>query len=321
MAWEIQRLHANQTFSIGVEPAEAVLRTQFMVLQNDPGHNGSNEDGWTIWTYIKAQAPPFNAIESIGMRMAAAFFDIGLAQMIVTDIDVASHPNKNNCYFVTQTSKAVLVGESPYRGLKISYQSSNRVVQQYIRPSAGYTNGNPAGSFPVGGNVVWPPTDLISNGTITNVMGNPIQYAVRQRIIRLEYLSHEPNAAIGYTNVPANPLLYVNHRNSDNFLGSPPGEILFQSYEQRYLSDQVKMDIYTFVDDAWLHLEQMPIRNPVDGSIWNDSTQSIGGSPVKVSGRAVWFQPYEKTSAFSTPGNILPTQILSLASNPAPVWQ
>ena len=320
MAWEIQRLHANQTFSIGVEPAESVLRTQFMVLQNTLNHDGSGEDGWTIWKLIKAQAAPFTAIESIGMRLAVSSVDAGLAQMIVTDIDVAAHPNKNNCYIVTQTAKATLVGESPYRGLKITYQSNSRNAAQYIRPKAGFTSGSPAGSFPVGGNVTWPPSNLISNGSATNVMGNPIQYAVRQRIIRLEFLVHEPATGIGYTNVPVNPLSFINKRNSDNFLGAVPGQILFQSYEERYVSDQMKMDIYTFVDDEWFHLEQMVLRNPADGSIWNDSSQSLGGSTVKVCGRVVWFQPYESTAAFATAGNILPTEILDLASTPAPAW-
>lgn len=318
MAWEIQRLHANQSFSIGVEPTEAVLRTQFMVLQTDPAHNGSGEDGWTIWKLIKAQAAPFNAINSIGERLAVSAVDAGLAQMIVTDIDVSPHPNKNNCYIVTQTAKATLVGETPYRGLKVTYQSNSRNVPQYIRPKAGFIGAG--GSFPTGGNVTWPPTSLISNGLATNVMGNPIQYAVRQRIIRVEFLVHEPATSIGYTNMPLNPLAYINKRNSDNFLGSIPGQILFQSYEERYVSDQMKMDIYTFVDDEWFHLEQMVLRNPVDGSIWNDSSQSLGGSTVKVCGRVVWFQPYESTGAFSTAGNILPTEILDLASAPAPTW-
>jgi hypothetical protein len=320
MAWEITRLHSNQSFSIGLEPAEAVLRTQFMVLQTDPAHDGSAEDGWNVWSSIKSQTAPFNDIESIGKRLAVSAVDVGLTQMIVTDIDVAPHPNKNNCYIVTQTAKAVLVGQAPYRGLKITYQSNIRTVQQYIRPKYGFENASPPGSFPVNGNVTWPPTTLISNGLATNVMGNPIQYGVPQTVVRLEFLVHEPNTGIGYTNVPANPSQYLNYRNSDAFLGVDAGAMLFQSYEQRYVSDQVKMDIYTFVRDDWWHLEQMVLRNPADGSIWNDGTQSLGGSTVKVCGRVVWFQPYESTAAFSTAGNILPTEILNLASTPAPAW-
>ena len=320
MAWEIQRLHANQSFSIGVEPAEAVLRTQFMVLQTDPAHDGSGEDGYNVWKEIKAGTAPFNTIESIGTRLAVAAVDVGLTQMIVTDIDVSPHPNKNNCYIVTQTAKAVLLGESPYRGLKITYQSNIRNVQQYIRPKIGFTGASPAGSFPTNGNVTWPPGSLISNGTVTNIMGNPIQYGVPQTVVRMEFLVHEPNTGIGYTNVPTNPSQYINYRNSDTFLGIAAGAVLFQAYEQRYVSDQVKMDVYTFVRDDWWHLEQMILRNPADGSIWNDSSQSIGGSTVKVCGRAVWFQPYESTAAFATAGNILPTEILSLASTPAPAW-
>jgi hypothetical protein len=320
MAWEVQRLHSNQTFSIGVEPAESVLRTQFLVAQNTLAHDGSGEDGWTIWKLIKAQTAPFNVIEAMGSRLALSSVDVGLAQMIVTDIDVQTHPAKNNCYIVTQTAKAVLLGESPYRGLKISEQSSARPVQQYIRPKPGLTSGSPAGSFPPSGNVTWPPTTLISNGLVTNVMGNPIQFLVRQNIIRLEFLIHEPATSVGYTSFPTNPRSYLYHRNTNVFLGAAAGRILFQSYESRYVSDQVKMDVYTFVDDDWFHLEQMVLRNPVDGSIWNDSTQSLGGSTVKCTARAVWFQPYEPTAAFDTPGVILPTEILNFTASIPPGW-
>ena len=320
MAWEIQRLHSHQSFNIGVEPNEAILRTDFMVAQNTLAHDGSGEDGWDIWKLIKAQAAPFTAIEPIGKRLALQSIDKGLAQMIVTDIEVKTHPHKNNCYIVTQTAKAVLLGESPYRGLKITYQSAGRAVQQYIRPKAGLTSGSPAGSFPPGGNVTWPPTTLISNGLVTNVMGNPIQFLVQQTVIRIEFLVHEPQFSLGYTNFPANPSAYLYTRNANAFLGVDPGKVLFQSYEQRYVSDQVKMDVFTFVADEWFHLEQMVLRNPVDGSIWNDSTQPLGGSTVKCTAKAVWFQPFESTSAFDTPGVVLPTEILNASISPVPAW-
>ncbi len=319
MAWEIQKLHANQSLSIGVEPHEAVLRTQFLIAENNPAHNGTLEGSWNVWNSIKSQVAPFDAIKSIGMRMSTVAADGGLAQFIVTDLDVQPHPAKANCYLVMQTAKATLIGQSPYRGFKMTSQSSNRAVAQYIRPTLGVVGGAPPGSFPPNGASVWPPQNLITNGTVTNGMGNPIQVYVNQIVVRLEFLVMEPNV-IGYTNFPADPQSYINRRNSDNFLGVGPGRILFQSYEERYVADQVKMDTFTFVYDDWYHLEQMPIRNPGDGSVWNDGTYSLGGSSVKGSSKAVWFQPYELTAAFSTAGIVLPTEIISLSNNVLPAW-
>ena len=319
MAWEIQKLHANQSLSIGVEPQEAVLRTQWLIAENDPAYDGTLETSWNVWNSIKSQVAPFDAIKSIGMRMSTVAADGGLAQFIVTDLDVSPHPAKGNCYLVTQTAKGTLLAQSPYRGFKMTTQSSNRVVQQFIRPKDGVTNASPPGSFPVGGNVQWPSATLITNGSITNVMSNPIQFSVSQLVIRIEFLVMEPNV-LGYTSFPQDPLANLNKRNSDTFLGAPAGRILFQSYEERYVSDQVKMDTFTFVYDNWYHLDQIPMRNPADGSIWNDASYSLAGTTVKATARAVWFQPYEGTAAFNTPGVVLPTEILDLTANVQPAW-
>jgi len=159
MAWVISKLHRQQSFNIGVEPAEAVLITQFLVAQDDPAHVGTSETGWNVWLSIKGGASPFNAIKSIGQRLAASGTDAGLAQLIVTDIKVDVVPDRANSYIVTQTAKAPLVGQAPYRGVKITKQATNRKVQQYIRPGA---------SFPTNGNTTWPPASVITGGTITN---------------------------------------------------------------------------------------------------------------------------------------------------------
>lgn len=311
MAWVISKLHRQQSFNIGVEPAEAVLITQFLVAQDDPAYVGTSDTGWSVWLSIKAGASPFNAIKSIGQRLAASGTDAGLAQMIVTDIKVDVVPDRANSYIVTQTAKAPLVGQAPYRGVKITKQATNRKVQQYVRPGGA--------SFPIGGNIAWPPASIIAGGTITNVMGNPITISVVQIVMRVEFLIHEP-ASLGYTNVPAAPQTYLNKRNSAVFADYGVGSVLFQSYEQRYVSDQVQMDAYTFVWDDWYHLEQVPIRNPVDGSIWPDSSVSLGGVTVKSTSKVTWFQPYESTADFSVAGNVLPTEVLQALATSKPAW-
>jgi len=98
------------------------------------------------------------------------------------------------------------------------------------------------------------------------------------------------------------------------------GSVLFQGYEQRYVSDQVQMDAYTFVWDDWYHLEQAPIRNPVDGSVWTDSSVSLGGVTVKATSKVTWFQPYESTADFSVAGNVLPTEVLQALATSKPAW-
>lgn len=311
MAWVVTKLHSEQFLSIGVEPAECTLVTQFLVAQNTPGYDGTSEDVWNVWKSIQAQNVPFNAIYGIGKRLSTSAVDAGLAQMIVTDLRVTPAPNRPNTYVVTQTAKAPILGESPYAGLKISTQTQNRTVAQYIRPASN--------SFPATFNVTWPSATLIPNGVVTNVMGNPIQYQVFQQVVRIEYLEHEA-ATIRYTNYPANPTAYVNSRNSQAWLGFNAGALLFSAYEQRYVSDQVKMNVLTFINDSWGHLEQVSLRNPVDGSVWNDATQSLGGSTIKVSSRAVWFQPYELTAAFHQAGIVLPTEILNQLITVKPDW-
>lgn len=311
MAWVITKLHSEQFLSIGVEPAECTLVTQFLIAQNTPSYNGTGEDVWNVWKSIQAENVPFNAIYGIGKRLSTSAVDAGLAQMIVTDLRVTPAPNRPNTYLVTQTAKAPILGESPYAGLKISTQTQNRTVAQYIRPSSA--------SFPADFDVTWPSATLIAGGTVTNVMGNPIQYQISQDVVRIEYLEHEA-ATIRYTNYPANPAQYVNRRNSQQWLGFSSGALLFSAYEQRYVSDQVKMNVLTFINDPWGHLEQVSLRNPVDGSVWNDSTQSLGGSTIKVTGRAVWFQPYELKGAFHQAGNVLPTEILNQLTTVEPAW-
>jgi len=143
---------------------------------------------------------------------------------------------------------------------------------------------------------------------------------VRQELFRVEFLVNDSNSALGYTNVPANITEDLLKRNSAAFAGYAAGTVLFQSYERRYVSDSVSMDVYTFLYDEWFHLEQTPMRNPVDGSIWADTTISVGGSTMKCTAKAVWYQAYPDTAAFHTAGVILPTEVLDILSNPKPAW-
>lgn len=311
MAWEITKLHSSQSMTAGVEPAEASLRTSFLVTETNPAYSGTTEDCWTVLNSIKAQAGVFTAIQSVGMRLILKAVDGFKAQLIVTDLQISPHQDRPNSYIVTQIAKAPIIGLAPYRGFKQSNQSQVRNAAQYIRPGST--------SFPANGSIAFPPSSLITGGTVVNVMSNPIQYPVPQTVIRLEFMIHEPES-VGYTNVPTNPGQYVNYRNSDTFLGLLPGQVLFQAYESRYLTDQVKMEAYTFVSDPWYHLDQLPLRNPVDGSAWNDTTITMAGNTVRATSKVVWFQPYPDTVAMATAGNVLPTQILSLAATPLPVF-
>lgn len=311
MAWIVTKKHASQSLSAGVEPMETRLRTTFLVHNDNPSYNGTNEDVYNLLQSIKDAQPPFNVINGIGTRIAVKANSQTKAQLIVTDLQIDVEPTRANSYVVTQTASAPIVGLSPYRGIKVSSQTQNRVVAQYIRPGAA--------SFPPNGDVTWPATSLIGNGTITNVMGNPIQFAVNQEVIRIEFLVHDPEN-VGYTNWPANPAQYVNRRNSAVFLGLGIGQVLFAAYERRFVTDQTSMECYTFINDPWYHLEQMTLRNPVDGSIWNDATQTIASQTVKVSTRAVWFQPYQDKVDFLGTGLVLPSEIINLLTTPLPAY-
>jgi len=310
MAWIVTRLSVNHSFSAGVEPTEARLVTTFLVHNDDPAYNGTADDARNVFTEIASATPPFNSIKGIGVRMATAAESIGSAQLIVTDLDIRPVEGRANTWSVTQTARAPLVAIAPYRGLKVTQQSRNRQVQQYIKP---------VNSFPVNGNTTWPPATLITNGVVTNVVGNPVTYLVPQEMIHLEFLVHDP-ATLGYTNLPTNSLQHINKRNTTSFQGYSAGTVLFQSYERRYVTDQVSMDSYTLVFDPWYHLEQALLRNPADGSVWNDTTIALGGSTVRASSKVVWFQPYEDTVEFNTAGNLFPTEVLAGLTTIQPQW-
>jgi hypothetical protein len=312
MAWQVFRQHNQQSLTIGMEPTEAVHTTRFLVAQDDPAYVGTSEDSWNVYNSIKAQTAPFDQIEALGTRLALGTIDGGLAQFIVQDIRVETHPDRANTYMVTSIAKGPVVGVAPFRGVKTSLQSAERKTSQYIRPAAA--------SFPTNGTITWPPSTLISSGTVTNIMGTPFIRSVRQELFRVEFLVNDTNSALGYTNVPANITEDLLKRNSAAFAGYAAGTVLFQSYERRYVSDSVSMDVYTFLYDEWFHLEQTPMRNPVDGSLWPDTTISVGGSTMKATSKVVWYQAYPDTAAFHTAGVILPTEVIDILSNPKPAW-
>ena len=315
MAWQVFRQHNQQSLTIGMEPNVAVHTTRFLVANDDPAHIGTSEDSWNVFNSIKDQTAPFDEIEALGTRLALGTIDGGLAQFIVEDIRVETHPDRANTYIVTSTARGPIVGVAPFRGVKTSLQSSERKVSQYIKPAL-----TPTSSFPTNGTIAWPPSTLIANGTVTNIMGTPFIRTVRQELFRVEFIVNDTNSGLGYTNVPANITEDLLKRNSAQFAGYAAGTVLFQSYERRYVSDSVSMDVYTFLYDEWYHLDQIPMRNPVDGSIWVDSTIPVGGSTMKATARAVWYQAYPDTAAFHTAGVILPTEVLDILSNPKPAW-
>jgi hypothetical protein len=312
MAWQVFRQHNQQSLTIGMEPTEAVHTTRFLVAQDDPAYVGTSEDSWNVYNSIKAQTAPFDQIEALGTRLALGTVDGGLAQFIVQDIRVETHPDRANTYMVTSTARGPVVGVAPFRGVKTTLQSAERKASQYIRPAAA--------SFPTNGTITWPPTTLIASGTVSNIMGTPFIRSVRQELFRVEFLVNDTNSGLGYTNVPANITGNLLKRNSAAFGGYDAGTCLFQSYERRYVSDSVSMDVYTFLYDEWFHLEQIPMRNPVDGSIWVDSSVSVGGSTMRATSKAVWYQAYPDTAAFHTAGVILPTEVIDIISNPKPAW-
>jgi len=313
MAWIVTRLSVNHSFSAGVEPTEARLVTTFLVHNDDPAYNGTAEDGRDVFAQIAAATPPFDAIKGIGKRLATEAQSVSSAQLIVTEVDIRPVEGRANTWTVTQTARAPWVGVAPYRGLKVTQHSRTRQVQQYIKP----VNQ----SFPFAGIITWPPATLITGGVVTNVVGNPVTYLVRQSVLHLEYLVHRPKV-LGYDPLtyPANPELYLNNRNAEPFLGRSEGTVLFQAYERRYVTDQVSMDSYTLAWDNWYHLEQSLLRNPADGSVWNDTTIALGGSTVRASSKVVWFQPYENITDFNIAGTLLPTEILAGLTTIQPQW-
>lgn len=315
MAWQIRRVAESNRAAITLEPRASTFSAEWHVWEDDPAYNGSSDSAWTVLARIKDNT--IN-IPFIGERLVAGSVDVGLAQLIISDLDVTPITSKPNAYRVVATGNAPLVGIAPYPTVKVTRLTKRRTVPLYVLPTSIPSTGTP----PVGGYAPFPPASFIS-GTNVNQLGNPIMVPIRQEQFTIEYVRHLP-AELAYT--PGNwqnSFPQIDKRNSTTFLSYEPGFVKYEGRQQVFLTDQVVSVQDTFLYDEWAFLTQEVQRDDVGNVICDATPITIVNLPQLVTNRAYWFQLYPNTvemKPVSGVSNILPPEIYTHLTTATPAW-
>lgn len=329
MAWQIRRVAESNRAALTLEPRASTFSAEWHVWEDsgpyavDPvtgqtsGYDGQYDSAWTILNLIKNNT--LN-IPFIGERLVAGATDAGLAQLIISDIDVVPIPTRPNAYRVVATGNAPLVGIAPYPTVKVTKLTKRRTVPLYVLPTSIPSNGSPA----VYGYAPFPPSAFIS-GTTVNQLGNPIMVPIRQEQFTIEYVRHLP-AELAYT--PGNwqnSFPQIDKRNSTTFMGYDPGYVKYEGRQQVFLTDQVVSIQDTFLYDEWAFLTQEVQRDDVGNVICDATPITIVNLPQLVTNRAYWFQLYPNTVEMKPAGspvvsNILPPEIYTHLTTATPAW-
>jgi hypothetical protein len=315
MAWQIRRVADSNRASVTLEPRSSSFSAEWHVWNDDITYDGSTDSTWTVLALIKNNT--LN-IPFIGERLVSGATDAGLAQLIISDLQVVPIPSKANAYRVVATGDAPLVGIAPYPTVKVTRLSKRRTVPMYVKPTSIPSNGSPA----VYGYAPFPPAAFIS-GTIVNQLGNPIMVPIRQEQITIEYVRHLP-AELAYT--PGNwqdSFAEIDKRNATDFLGYTAGFVKYEGRTRTFLTDQVMSVQDTFLFDEWAFLTQEVQRDDVGNVICDATPITIVNLPQLVTNRAYWFQLYDQTVEMKPVGGvseILPPEIYTHLTTATPAW-
>lgn len=323
MAWQIRRVAESNRAAITLEPRASTFSAEWHVWNDSPtiaqdpvnGYDGQYDSAWTILNLIKNNT--LN-IPFIGERLVSGATDAGLAQLIISDIDVVPIPTRPNAYRVIATGNAPLVGIAPYPTVKVTRLTKRRTVPLYVLPTSIPSTGSP----PVGGYAPFPPSAFIS-GTTVNQLGNPIMVPIRQEQFTIEYVRHLP-AELAYT--PGNwqnSFPQIDKRNATTFLNYTAGFVKYEGRQQVFLTDQVVSVQDTFLYDEWAFLTQEVQRDDVGNVICDATPITIVNLPQLVTNRAYWFQLYPNTvemKPVAGVSEILPPEIYTHLTTATPTW-
>jgi hypothetical protein len=315
MAWQIRRVADSNRASVTLEPRSSSFSAEWHVWNDDPAYDGQFDSTWTVLALIKNNT--LN-IPFIGERLVSGATDAGLAQLIISDLQVVPIPSKANAYRVVATGDAPLVGIAPYPTVKVTRLTKRRTVPLYVLPTSIPSNGSP----PVGGYAPFPPAAFISGATV-NQLGNPIMVPIRQEQFTIEYVRHLP-AELAYT--PGNwqnSFGDIDKRNATDFLGYTAGFVKYEGRQQVFLTDQVVSVQDTFLYDEWAFLTQEVQRDDVGNVICDATPITIVNLPQLVTNRAYWFQLYPNTVEMKPVGGaseILPPEIYAHLTTATPAW-
>jgi hypothetical protein len=313
MAWQVTRLHAQNSLAVVAEPSSVTETQMFLVFEDNPAYV-AGEELFDVYEALKDTTPPWDGIPKIGARLYAT--GNVAKQLIVDTVDIRPVQTRANCYEVIVRASAPLLADMPYKPVRYQIQTSSRIVDYYVDATSGPANFD----API------TPTSLIA-GTAVNVMGDPWKYRIPQAniVVETSYNPRLDSASVYMADMP-DPVTLASlcfSRNSAAWLGWPIGTVLFTGFEERQLSQQVIQVSWNFTYDQLGFLDQVPYRRPNDGGLWLDSSYAWGGIAGGARGttKVAWRQPYQKPKInFNTAGVLFPNVVKSSLDTDYPTW-
>lgn len=165
-----------------------------------------------------------------------------------------------------------------------------------VRSMALYREGWDWGDVDAEGDEPFPATADMG-GDKVDIHGVPRMIGVPQLTITVEVLWNRTR------NTPPEPPeswldTHVNQRNSVEFLGFPPGYLVYKGFGQSPAGAEVVVVSHTFVYDSFQHLKQTPVANP-QGQPSLGLGVTIIDVPQKQVSKVVWEQPYTGKTDFT----------------------
>ena len=128
----------------------------------------------------------------------------------------------------------------------------------------------------------------ISGTNYADKEGKPQHRDVSQVVITVQFLWNTAETGVGYPNL-ATGAAETKKRNTAQFIGFPAGSVLFDGISVDPEEDEYVRLTYTFIYDAWYHLEQQPELDP---------EQRVEVNATGNAETVKWFQPYPNTYDF-----------------------
>jgi hypothetical protein len=125
----------------------------------------------------------------------------------------------------------------------------------------------------------------ISGTNYADKEGKPQHRDVSQVVITVQFLWNTAETGVGYPNL-ATGAAETKKRNTAQFIGFPAGSVLFDGISVDPEEDEYVRLTYTFIYDAWYHLEQQPELDP---------EQRVEVNATGNAETVKWFQPYPNT--------------------------
>tara|TARA_R110002096_G_scaffold201541_1_gene386123 strand:+ start:746 stop:1738 length:993 start_codon:yes stop_codon:yes gene_type:complete len=305
MSWTYQLLRGSE--DLNVKEFEPVT-TSGVLLVDTTGETGI--DSTAVIAKLAASDPAFGirmkqgaeTATYVGLAWVSATPDLAWGAMLVREISVVAHPDKNDIWRVTFTASGfgpVLLADESRAG---SPQVSVGVVSR-PRMSAAYRAA------------VEPPADVISAdafttapwqtgsdiaGTKIDINTSPVSIAIDQTIVTISWVVRWPyqdwsGAWVGAggtaTTIDLETLAanYVGGRNTLAFMGFGVGSLLMNAVDFQPLHHEFKLATMSLVYDEWHHALQMPLVNQQFGiPTTADLTTSMSHSTTVLWNQTYW---------------------------------